>query len=224
MDQDSPGLNEIKTFQNQLAESTQLFAQRIDTKDKGRHQGNLVGNIKDELLLIAGFDDVEFGLGEHIVLRMVMGNYLIGFRAEVIKKINDPVIYIVNFPINIESINLRKTDRINAFFPAEVHLSTTNNGEKEIQVLQTRIVDISIGGCSFRSKTRLKENIDVGVTFTLPGDRVLHTISGTVLQSVHAKGVFNNRIKFGHENLNLPIIDEIDNWVTESLSFAIDGE
>lgn len=206
-------------FAKKLSENTPVFAQRTSGGDPARHNGILIGNIRDEFLVISGFA-VEFAVNERIILRMVVGNHLVGFETQVLRKFEDPRLYVVKFPLQIESLNLRKAQRIQAFFPAEVRLAKPAGGAADMYLLKTRVLDISAGGCSFRSKTRLAADTEVKISFSLPGDRHIQSVTATVIECTPAGSVFHNRVKFSQDAPNLPILQEIAKWVAESLSFT----
>ena len=210
------------TFTRQLSQNEQVYAQRIDPAEEKRHPGLLVGNLGDNHLVIGGFQDAAFANGERLVLRMVLGNHLIGFQTVIERRYEDPVLYICQFPLKIESVNLRKAERIQAFFPADVSFSKGGGDTGEMRILKTRILDISAGGCNFRSKSRLETNLAVRISFILPGDRQIHSVKAMVLESVLSGNIFNNRVRFYQDSSNAVILPEIARWVTESLTFTSD--
>lgn len=202
-----------------LAENAPVFVQRAGANDPSRHTGILIGNIRDEFLVVSGFA-VDFQPNERLILRMVVGNHLIGFETQVLRKIDDPTMYVVSFPLRVESLNLRKSQRIQAFFPAEVRLSKPAGGAADMYLLKTRVLDISAGGCSFRSKTRLVDDAEVKISFSLPGDRQIQSVTARIIECTPMGNVFHNRVKFSQDAPNLPILQEIAKWVADSLSFT----
>ncbi len=202
-----------------FGENPPLFVQRKEAGDPARHAGLLIGNIGDQYLVLGGFTDVEMSAGEKIVLRTVLDNHLVGFETQVKFKIDQPRMYIVTFPAKIETINLRKAHRIQAFFPADAQVSGAGD-DGNVLLLKTRVLDISGGGCSFRSKTKLHANAQVALSFTLPGDRHIQTVRGMLLDSAAAGTVFHSRIKFVQDPANLPVIGEINKWINENLTFT----
>jgi hypothetical protein len=210
------------TFTRQLSQNEQVYAQRVDPAEEQRHSGLLVGNIGDNHLVIGGFQGTEFAMGERLVLRMVLGNHLIGFQTVIERRFEGPTLYICQFPLKIESVNLRKADRIQAFFPADVSFSKGGGDAGEMRILKTRILDISAGGCNFRSKSKLETNLDVRISFILPGDRQIQSVKAVVLESVLAGSIFNNRVRFTQDSSNAVILPEISRWVTDSMTFTSD--
>ncbi len=204
-----------------LSENAPVYAQRPEKGDPSRHTGMLIGNIKDEFLLIGGFAGADFGVGEKIVLRMVFGNHLVGFETEVMRRFDEPLLYIVKFPLQVESLNLRKSQRIQAFFPAEVQVSKlAGAATADMYLLKTRVMDISVGGCSFRSKMKLAPNAEMRITFSLPGDRHIQSVGAAVIDCTSLGTIFHNRVRFNQDPANLPILQEIAKWVNDSLTFT----
>jgi hypothetical protein len=87
-------------------------------------------------------------------------------------------------------------------------------------LLKTRVMDISAGGCGFRSKTRLSSNQELAISFSLPGDRRVQSVRGIVLESQAAGPTFHNRVKFIQDPANMAILQEVAQWVTESIAFG----
>lgn len=212
---------ESNHFIKQLSENAPVYVQRPGTGTESvRHTGILIGNLKDQLLVIGIFDGAEFAIDERLVVRMALGAHLVGFEAQVVKKLDDPPLYLIRFPQRIEAINLRKAQRLQAFFPADVQLAKGGSGD--IHMLKTRVTDISAGGCSFRSKTKLPGAAAVQISFALPADRHIHSVKATVIECAQVGFVFHTRAKFLQEPSNLPALQEVAKWVAEGLSFTKD--
>jgi len=205
-------------FLKRLSENAPAFVQRSGSEPDIRHSGMLVGNVRDQYLVLAVFDGSEFGTGERLVVRMALGAQLVGFETVVLKKFDDPLLYLVDFPQHIDAINLRKAQRIQAFFPADVKVSTA--GAEQVLLLKTRVLDISAGGCSFRSKTKLPTSVSAHLTFALPGDRQIQSVKAAVIDSLPVGAVFHCRAKFIQEPTYLPNLQEIAKWVAEGVSFG----
>jgi hypothetical protein len=210
---------DTNAFLKQLSENAPVFVQRPGADAAGRHTGILVGNIRNQMLVIGVYDGVELAPGERIILRMSMGSHLVGFDAQVVKKTDDPPLYFVQFPGKLEAVNLRKAERIQAFFPADVQVSKP--GSDQIYLLKTRVLDISAGGCSFRSKTKLPAS-NVQISFALPGDRHIQSVRGNIIESSQVGMVFHSRIRFIQEPSTMAILQEVAKWVAEGLTFAAD--
>lgn len=215
---------EVSMFGKRLSENPVVYVQRTEAAESERHNGILIGNIHEETLLIGNFDTIEFSAGEKIVLRMLLGSHLVGFETRVVRKFEPPLIYLVTFPQKIESLNLRKQHRVQAFFPADAQVGSFGASPSDVLLLKTRVLDISSGGCSFRSKSKVQAASEVKITFTLPGDRQIQSVKGTVIDSAKVGALFHNRVKFSLEPANLPIVQEINKWIADSLSFTAEDE
>lgn len=209
-------------FIKQLSQNSAVFVQRPGTGSENiKHTGILVGNLKDQLLVIGIFDGAEFDKDERLVVRMALGAHLVGFESQVVHRVDNPSLYLIRFPQRIESINLRKAQRLQAFFPADVQGS--KHGSGDVFMMKTRVLDISSGGCSFRSKNKLPSAQAIQISFTLPGDRYVHAVKASVIESTQVGLVFHTRAKFLQEAGNVPIMQEVAKWVAEGLSFGGEG-
>ncbi|MEE8556099.1 MAG: PilZ domain-containing protein [bacterium] len=213
----------LAAFKKRLLDNPPVFAQKLTDTSEERDQGILVGNYKGVHLVVGGFEQDRFGIGERIILRMILGSEVVGFETEVTAKTERPLMYVVKFPDAVEAIHLRHADRVQAFFPAEVRVSQSGSEAGDTYLLKTRILDISSGGCCFRSKTKIPPDAEVKISFMLPGERQIQSASAVVLESVPLGKVYNNRAKFPQDGANIPIVQEISNWVNDSLSFAGDS-
>ena len=211
---------DLKAMRQELASNTSVLVQRKGASNDERFRGVMFGNIRDESLMMGGFQGEELPLGEHLLVRMVLGAHIIGFETEVLRKLDEPEVYFVSFPQQIEALNLRSAERITAFFPADVHLAKDQGGHQDYLVLKTRINDISAGGCSFRSKTELPKDAEIKVSFSLPGERHIQSLVAVVIESKRSGGTYSNRTKFPQAGNNLPITKEISKWITENAAFA----
>ena len=93
-------------------------------------------------------------------------------------------------------------------------------GSDQVFLLKTRVLDISAGGCSFRSKIKLPA-ATVHISFALPGERRIQSLKGEIIQSVQVGLVFHSRVKFAHEPANIPVLQDVAKWVAEGVSFGV---
>ena len=206
-------------FAKQLSTNTQISVQRKETPDQERHLGGLIGNILDDFLILGNFDTVRFDIGEIIIVRMVLGNYMVGFETEITNIIDHPKLYFVKFPSKIEALNLRKAERITAFFPADVRAQKTSGGSEDLYMLKTRVLDISSGGCSFTAKQKIDPNTEINISFALPGDRQLQALKGMVVKSEHTGSIYTHRVKFSESTTNFTTVKDISQWISENSGF-----
>ena len=217
MGADTKSSDAVAAFKKRLTHNPTVTAQKVDSYAKERFPGILIGNDRGIHLVIGGFNQDCFGVGERIILRMALGSELVGFTCNVLAKTDTPLMYVVDFPDDFETIQLRKSGRVQAFFPAEISFRKES---PDAHILVTRILDISAGGCCFRSKTQIPAKSEVKISFTLPGDRQIQSVNAIVIVSEVVGKVFNNRATFSREGTNIPIVQEITKWVNESMSYA----
>lgn len=211
---------ENRVIAKQMSANTTILCQAKDAPDTERERAILIGNLGDDVLLIGGLSASAFGVGDTVILRMVLGSHLVGFESEIVKKLENPQIYFAKFPLKVEILNLRKAERIQAFFPADVNVTKVPGNDEKFLALKTRILDISAGGCSFRSKTEIPQHSEVTITFALPGERQTQSVQATILDSFRTGTVFTNRGKFIQSGPNIAICQEISQWISENVSFA----
>jgi hypothetical protein len=107
----------------------------------------------------------------HIIVRYVNGGEVFGFRTTLIAIIREPVRFsILSYPMNVESINLRKHERVNCMVPAGIKLVEGGHYEGIV-------VDMSIGGCSFEFNTPergefplMKIDEEAALAINIPGN------------------------------------------------------
>jgi hypothetical protein len=201
-----------------LARNAPLFVQHPGESEGSRHPGILVGNVRNQRLLIAVYDGLELDVGQPVTVRLNMGAHLVGFETRVIAKLDHPPLYAVEFPARLEAVNLRKSHRIQAFFPADVKMQVP--GTDQLMLLKTRVLDISTGGCSFRSKTKLPASA-VHIAFALPGERHILSLQGAIVESTRAGLVHHSRVKFTQDAANAPAMQEVAKWVSECVTFGM---
>jgi hypothetical protein len=205
-------------FARQLSQNATVYVRRPDEGEGVRHCGILIGNQRDEFLLIGVLDGSAFGAGDSMIVRMGLGPHLVGFESRIFKKMDDPTLYLIEFPHKIAAMNLRKAQRLQAFFPADVKVEKPPS--RDVMLLQTRVLDISAGGCSFRSKTKSPSDAAAQISFSLPGERHIQSLKASVIDSSPVGTVYHSRAKFLAEPTNLPNLQEIAKWVSEGLSYA----
>ena len=204
-------------FIKRLGGNAQVFVQRPGA-DTDKHTGLLIGNLKNDWLLIGIYDGAEYAVGDKLQLRTAVGSHLVGFDTEVLQKFEDPALYRLAFPKTVNAVNLRKAERIQAFFPADVQVTTPG---ADTYLLKTRVLDISAGGCSFRSKTKLPDTSALKISFALPGDRQVQSVKSSVIESLPMGLVYHTRVRFMQEPTSVPILQEVAKWVAEGLTFTV---
>ena len=133
-----------------LNRSLNILAQRQGSEGSPKHKGFLVGNIHKELLVLGGIQDANFSIGDNLVIRLVLGSEAVGFVTTVKETAKAPLkLYFVSFPEKVESVNLRKAQRLNVFLPAEIQAKNSNGGGADLHLLQGMVLNISGGGGAF---------------------------------------------------------------------------
>ena len=217
MPNDSTPAHDHNYYAKQLSQNATVYVRRPEESDTVRHVGLLIGNQRDEYLLVGVVDGCAFGPGDSMVVRMALGPHLVGFESRVFKKMDDPTLYLIEFPGKIAAMNLRKAQRLQAFFPADVKVEQP--ASRDVMLLQSRVLDISAGGCSFRSKMKPPCNT-AHISFALPGERHVQSLKSSVIDSSPVGAVYHSRAKFLSEPANLPNLQEIAKWVSDGLSYA----
>ncbi|MBI4081839.1 MAG: PilZ domain-containing protein [Candidatus Lambdaproteobacteria bacterium] len=196
-----------------------IVVQRAQAPDGQTCSGTLIGNCATDLLIVGGFKDVEFAVGDRIIVRMLIDDQAVGFQTTVKEIVRSPVhLYFLEYPEQVLAINLRKSERIKVFLPAEVRADKA--GEREVLMLKTVVVNLSSGGCMISSKRNVEPKSDIAISFSLPGDKFVFTLTACVLDSKHHDGVFAQRARFSDFRENLPKVAEISKWIGQNLSFA----
>ena len=187
-----------------------------------RRNGILLGTVGENKLLLSGECCKDLQAGEKIIVRMVHGGRAYGFETLVFE---NPVcvtaaLAVLDMPTKIESLGLRKSDRINVLFPVDIR--TQGVGEKSADTLLLRgtVLNLSSGGVRVYTKTRVAKDSTLALSFTLPGAKNTVTISGVVLDSFQERSVFGQRIKFYNTEKNQGDLANIRQWVAQHQVFA----
>jgi len=186
--------------------------------DVERCRGVLAGNVKNELLLVEMLSTADLLVGDLVQVRMAWGPQLGTFETRIAKLMKEPRLCFLEFPENVHLVNLRRTPRLTVFFPAEAEL--TGAGISGTRVLKVRMMDLSAGGCSLRSRAEIPEDAQVRVAFMLPGDLTVNTLKAKVIDCELMGRTFQTRIKFLQDPGTAPTLKEIAKWVDEGLSYA----
>ena len=193
------------------------------TGDSNHHAGTLVGNIQQDYLIISGLKDVQLEIGEPIIVRMVHESSVMGYQSRVQGVIDAPVrLYVIAYPERVESVNLRKAERLKVFFPANVRAQAEPGIQGDLLMLNGMLLNLSAGGCCFTSKRSVQAASRISLSFCFPGETHVHTLTGQVLTSVTGGGIYAQRVRWLQEGKDLPELSEIRKWIEQNLSFALD--
>ena len=145
--------------------------------------GTLVGMIPDEFLIIRipYYPGILSRLeaANSLVVRYVYAGNVYGFSSSTLSFINKPALMVfLSYPIMVEKINLRKTQRIECRFLATMETDSITH--------KATVVDISHGGCRLYLDNEVTEftsfNVDqtISLFFYLPGIPEEQVIKGIV--------------------------------------------
>ena len=205
-----------------LNRSLNILAQRQGSEDSPKHKGFLVGNIHKELLVIGGIQDADFSIGDNLIIRLVLESEAVGFVTTVKEIAKAPLkLYFVAFPERVESVNLRKSLRLTVFFPAEVRAKKSPEEGADVHLLQAMVLNISGGGCFFTIKNATEPFPEVNISFSLPGEKHVHSIRAKVLDSTARKAITGQRVKFAEIVENVAPLADINRWVEQHSSFVM---
>ena len=191
------------------------------TGDSNHHAGTLVGNIQQDYLVISGLKDVQLEIGDPIIVRMVHESSVMGYQSRVQGVIDAPVrMYLIAYPESVESVNLRKAERLSVFFPADVR-AEVQPGAQDIVMLQGMFLNISAGGCCFSTKRQIPSSVRVAVAFSLPGESHVYHARGVVLTTLAGDTAYAQRVRWIKESSDQPVMTAIGKWIEQNLSFAL---
>ena len=165
--------------------------------------GFLVGMISDEYLMIRvpAIPGILSRLneGDPIVVRYVYAGNVYGFNSTILNYVQKPALIVfLAYPAAVETVNLRKAQRVECLFPATV--KTDRNDYKAV------IVDISQGGCRVCLDHGASESssfdIDqtIGLSFHLAGVVEEQVIKGKIRLLKKDAQLSEMGIQFDQEN------------------------
>jgi c-di-GMP-binding flagellar brake protein YcgR len=151
---------------------------------EGQFRSVLVGMSPEEYVLIqlpmmAGILNKLYE-GNRVTVRYMFAGSVYGFQSTVLHFVTKPSpLLFVKYPKTIEIIGLRKTKRVDCFFPGMAKVQ-----EKE---LQGALVDISTGGCKFSIDTsgeaivpQMEMGENITLSFQLIGSPQPHSFQAKV--------------------------------------------
>ncbi|MDH4247853.1 MAG: flagellar brake protein [Deltaproteobacteria bacterium] len=186
-----------------------------------RRTGVLMGLLGTDHLLLSGDGCAGLKPGEKIIVRTVHGGRAFGFETVVAEvPTSGTPLAVVEIPSKIESLGLRKSDRINVLIPVDIRTQGLGENSADTLLLRGTILNLSSGGVRLYTKTRVGKDATMALSFTLPGAKNIVTISGVVLDSFLERSVFGQRVKFFNTEKNQAELISIKQWVVQHLMFA----
>ncbi len=201
-----------------LGRNLPITVQRLTQEDSNRYSAKIAGYVHMRYLVIGDLQNVNLEVGELLLIRMLSEGEAVAYQVTVKKANSNPVLFMTTFPEKVESVNLRSSERIKAFFPAEVR----HTSETAFKNFDSMVVDISEGGCSFSSKTAIREKNPVLIVFSLPGSQSVIRLSGTIVSVTARNSIFSHRFKFDDTGENEAGRAAIGKWVGEVSIYALD--
>jgi hypothetical protein len=205
-----------------ISRAVPITVQRVKAGSDDRHSGTLVGNIQKDYLIITGLKDVELEIGEHLIVRMVWQSAVSGYQTTVRGVIDAPVrLYVIAYPERVETVNLRKSERLKVFLPANVRAQVGSAATSDVVLVNGMLLDISAGGCCFSSKRPVQPSSTITISFCFPGETHVHMVTGLVLTSFGADRIYAQRVRWISGGKDLPELAEIRKWIEQHLAYAL---
>ena len=201
-----------------IGKNVPITVQRVTQEDPNRYAGKIVGYVHMRYLVIGELQRVNLQVGELVLIRMLSEGEAVAYQVTVKKTNSDPVLFMTTFPEKVESVNLRSSERIRAFFPAEVRQTS----DTAFTNFDSMVIDVSEGGCSFSCRTAIKAKSPALMVFSLPGSQSVIRLSGTIVGVLARNSIFTHRFRFDDSEENQPGRATIKKWVDEVSVYALE--
>lgn len=189
--------------------------------DQERYRGVFLTVLPDDMFLVQVEEVIPIKVNEPVIIRMVQDGSAIGFESSATHMVKEPVgLYFFAMPASVESVALRKTERMDVFVPCEIRHEMTGKSSGDTMILQGYLTNVSSGGCRVLTKRPIPLDSAVRLSFNLPLEKHLYTLSGNVLESSSKKSVFGHRVRFFPSDKNVLDINELRRWVKQNIDFA----
>ena len=187
-----------------------------------QRDGMLYGSVEGECLIAGGFGEEEFAVGQELIARTVLQGHVIGFWATVKQKMEGVgTMYLLSYPSQVESLDLRKSPRLNVFIPAEFEIHGQGKEYKK-QNFRGVLVNLAGEGCCFSSGKGLPEKFQCKFTFSLPGSGESLTLSGKVIRNcVENEDMAKLGVEFSRGRTDKAATDQVKAWISSNQPFAI---
>lgn len=203
-----------------FTKNQQLIAQKDDPEVSLRHGGYLYGNINQERLLVGGFGLAAFEVGDALIVRMIVGAQVMGFKSRVLEISEEfQQLYWLEYPKAMEVKRLRKSDRVNVFFPAEIKSNFEDRPAQDTLLSRGMVINISKSGCCVSTKTPMEPESEITITFSLPGERYTNRLEGTVLRNNSRKMVTMQAVKFDRNPQYVQVLGDLERWLDQNLQY-----
>lgn len=209
-----------------FTENIPLTIQRPPQSGGGSHTGILYGSVQEKYLIAGGFEGTELEVGEEMMVRLSSGGHMLGFWARVIDRVEGvgriegaEVLYFLSFPEHVETLNMRKAERMNLFVPVQVRLTESAGGGE--QIFEGALINLSSNGCCLNALTVLKDNPWCELRFHLPGVDQEFLVEGRVVRSGEERSkVSEMGVEFAGASGPVATAGKIRNWLESNLPLA----
>ncbi len=204
-----------------LAAAQPIVLQRAQDPAQ-RYRGVLIGVVSDDLVLVQVEGQAPIDVNEKVIVRMVEAGKAYGFETVISHMISEPVpMVFLALPAGVEVVNLRKAERMDVFVPVDVrHEAEKGGSAADTRILQGYLTNISSGGCRVLTKMPIAAKDVVNLSFHMPLDKHLYTLSGTVLESTSQRSIFGHRVRFFPSDRNVQDLAELRRWINQNMDFT----
>ena len=202
-----------------LSKNLKLTLQRKDD-EQSQAEGILFGAIEGKSLIAGGFGDVDFTVGEELVVRISTDGSIYWFWTKIMEKVDfEGSTYFLSYPKQMESLDQRKVPRMQVFIPVNAILSTEVSGDAN--ELKGALTDLSLDGCCLQSPKDRPENASCVLTFSLPGTNEVYELKGEVVRLVSTEAFKRYGMKFVQNSKGDSNLSKLQDWVKNNQSFGI---
>ncbi len=202
-----------------LTRNIALTVERPGREEEGRHAGMLYGSISGDCLIAGGFEGFEPEVGEELILRASVEGHVIGFWSRVMEKVERAgTFYLLSVPEQVETLDLRKAERMNLFVPAKVELRRGNAPGEAVESFQGALVNLSRDGCCLAADGDLEEDLWCTLNFSLPGGTSVYQVEGRVVRKLSEGKHPQVGVEFAKGKDNYSAVGESGNWLASNIA------
>jgi len=204
-----------------------VSVQRAAGPEESRQLGKVVGTVNGERVIVCGLDAGVLTPGDEVIVRMAVGGEVLGFRTKVLEASSvGTALFMLAVPEKLESLNLRKAERLSLFVEAEVQFSRAQAEAKsaaDLAVLQGMMVNLSRGGCCLSTKRPISVDQPIRLGFALPGSRHTYHLGAKVMRHLDRPhpSVFVQGVRFDERAEHQPVLADLNQWITQNLPLAL---
>lgn len=216
-----------KTRPLPFLKSFPVNVQRAHAEPHERLTGQVIGTVNGQRIVLCGVAASALVPGDEVVVRMAVGSSVLGFRTKVEEAFGTEItLHLLAMPEKIESLNLRKGQRMNLFVPADVQFShgeSAGSGARNLALLQGRMLNLSREGCCLSTRRPITVNQPIRLAFSLPGARTTYRLDAKVLRHLGTPqdGVFVQGVQFDKQTQHLPVLADLQQWISQNLPYAL---